>query len=89
MQEQVSVHLVEAGDHIMGSFDQKLVKYTTRLLQHRKVSARAFLFYVYNFMLILLNPRWSGHEYDRVLQTTMQKMYWSTDTIVAGWGPVL
>lgn len=34
---QVSVHLVEASDHIMGSFDEKLISYTTRLLENRKV----------------------------------------------------
>lgn len=33
----MSVHLVEASDHIMGSFDEKLITYTTRLLENRKV----------------------------------------------------
>ena len=35
---KVSVHLVEASNHIMGSFDEKLISYTTRLLENRKVS---------------------------------------------------
>lgn len=35
---QVSVQLVEASDHIMGSFDEKLIDYTTGLLENRKVS---------------------------------------------------
>ena len=35
---QVSVQLVEASDHIMGSFDEKLIDYTTGLLKNRKVS---------------------------------------------------
>lgn len=34
---QVSVSLIEASDHIMGAFDEKLVAYTTRLLENRKV----------------------------------------------------
>lgn len=34
---QVSVQLVEASDHIMGSFDETLIQYTTRLLENRKV----------------------------------------------------
>ncbi|CAM9254090.1 unnamed protein product [Pylaiella littoralis] len=37
LQHKVSVHLVEASDHIMGSFDEKLISYTTRLLENRKV----------------------------------------------------
>lgn len=36
--DKVSVHLVEASDNIMGSFDEKLISYTTRLLENRKVS---------------------------------------------------
>lgn len=32
------MRLVEASDHIMGSFDEKLISYTTRLLENRKVS---------------------------------------------------
>lgn len=38
---QVSVSLIEASDHIMGTFDEKLVAYTTRLLENRKVGAYA------------------------------------------------
>lgn len=37
---QVSVQLVEASDHIMGSFDEKLIDYTTGLLKNRKVSCK-------------------------------------------------
>lgn len=35
---KVSVRLIEASHHIMGSFDEKLISYTTRLLENRKVS---------------------------------------------------
>ncbi|CAM9106009.1 unnamed protein product [Ascophyllum nodosum] len=38
LQDKVSVHLVEASDQIMGSFEEKLVEYTTRLLENRKVN---------------------------------------------------
>jgi len=38
------VHLVEASNHIMGSFDEKLISYTTRLLENRKVCCVSSVF---------------------------------------------
>lgn len=41
LEELVSVTLIEASDHILGSFDQKLVNYVSGLLTARKVSTRS------------------------------------------------
>ncbi|CAM9266290.1 unnamed protein product [Scytosiphon promiscuus] len=62
LQHKVSVHLVEASDHIMGSFDEKLISYTTRLLENRKVCPRLLpppalplsLFHAFRKKLLLL-----------------------------------
>lgn len=68
--DKVSVSLIEASDHIMGAFDEKLVAYTTRLLENRKVQ-------------VLLNISVQSVEHDFCTLTDGRKlpfglMVWST-----------